>query len=204
MNRFSKSVFAAAVCLAVCATVSAATVSVGIKAGGGFGGVWMANTTASSDPFVNSGLAVQFGDVVTISATGSICLSGAPLCNGPNGQFINSPPHFTALGSDYFGAVIGAIVADDTGSFQAYDATDVAKGILASSVFFIGSNLTFTAQQAGKIYLGVADSDFSDNGGPGFRVTLSSTSPNAVPEPTPLALLAIAALAAGLVRRRAA
>jgi hypothetical protein len=84
-----------------------------------------------------------------------------------------------------FGALVGAIVADVTGRFQAYDAADVANGILATSVFRIGSNFTFTAQQAGKIYLGVADAGFSDNGRPGFRATLSSVLPNAVPEPTP-------------------
>ena len=76
MNRFAKSVFAAAACLAVCASASAAIVNVGIYAGGGFGGVAVANTAANTNPFMNSGLMVQSGDIVTISATGSICLSG--------------------------------------------------------------------------------------------------------------------------------
>lgn len=203
MNRISKSVFAAAACLAVCASASAAPVSVGIFAGGGFGGMSAANTVADTNPFVNSGLTVQSGDTVTITATGSICLSGFCAGNGPDGQVINFPPHYTVLGN-VFGALIGAIVADDSGSFQAYDASDVSNGIAASSVFLIGSNLTFTAQQAGRIYLGISDSAFYDNGGPGFQVTLNSVSATAVPEPTPLALLTVAALAAGLVRRRVA
>jgi 16S rRNA (uracil1498-N3)-methyltransferase len=52
------------------------------------------------------------------------------------------------------------------------------------------------------LYLGISDSAFSDNVGPGFDVTLNATTPSSVPEPGSLALLALGIAGIGYGKRK--
>lgn len=188
------------------ASAQAAQVHVSVFNGGAFGidGSGTANTptTPTMQPFVLAGT-VNAGDVVTLTATGSISLSGPSTPIGPDGVMINLPPHSTVLGN-LFGAVVYTLVPTATALnpiFQAFDALDVPLGISAGQVFLAGSSTTFTAASSGQIWLGVADSSFFDNTGPGFDVSLSVAP---VPLPAPLAMLAAGLLGLGAIRRRRA
>ncbi|WP_271007251.1 PEP-CTERM sorting domain-containing protein [Paucibacter sp. B51] len=200
--------------LALAGAAHAGPVHVGVMNGGGFGGVnGNANTAqqgilSSTLGFVNSGFQVQAGDKVQVTASGTLCLSGNAGCGDANGQVMqglgNGTAHFTGL-NNLFGALVGSIVGDDSGNFQAFDAADVANGISQSSLFALGTNVQFTATRSGRLYLGVSDSAFWDNAGAGFEVTLSRIpSGNQVPEPSSWALAGLALFAAFAARRRGA
>ena len=202
----------AALGLAAASWVQAAPIQVGVMNGGGFGGVNGTPNTAqqglqnSTLGFVNSGFQVQTGDVVQVLATGLLCLSSGTACTNANGLVMPGTgfgtAHYTGL-NNLFGALVGSIVGDDSGNFQAYDAADVSKGIAQSSLFALGSNMQFTANNSGRLYLGVTDSAFWDNTGPGFQVSLSLIpSNNNVPAPSAWALAGLALLGAFAARRR--
>jgi hypothetical protein len=202
---------AAAIGLCFASLVHANPVAVGVMAGGGFGGAYQSANTAqpgvqsSTGAFVNSGLQVQAGDLVSVTATGTMCLSWGTGCYGADG--VNYPSfgigtdHYTAL-NNVFAALVGAIVANDGGTFRAYDAADVANGIAQSALFKLGSNVQFAAASSGRLYLGVSDSAFWDNDGAGFSVNTSILRAAEVPEPASWALVGLAGLAAFTARRR--
>jgi len=188
--------------MSLVSVAQAAPIHVSVYDGGAFGSVGAPNTTADTQPFVFGGL-VNAGDVITLSTTGSMCLSFGNGCAGRDGATINAPPHLSVLGN-IFGALVYAIVPTatvNTSGFQAYDSNDVAVGISASLVQFAGSLITFTATQSGSIFFGVSDSAFWDNSGPGFDVTMTIAPEANVPAPGALALLGLGLFGIGGLRR---
>lgn len=199
-------VFLALFSAAVATSAQAAPIQIGVFNGGAFGvnGAGIANTLATPDmqPFVFGGL-VSAGDNVTITATGNMFLSGSSLPAGPDGVVLNAGLHTTVIGNT-FGALIGTIVTTATANapgFQAYDALDVAVGIEQANVFLIGSSFSFVAGQSGSLYLGISDSAWSDNTGPGYEADVSITPAVPVPAPGPISILSLGLIALGLRRR---
>jgi hypothetical protein len=80
--------------------------------------------------------------------------------------------HFTKVA-----ALIGVFVPQSRVTRSGFHALDGTKdithvGIRPGSLFFVGTGITFTANEAGTLFLGINDSTVSDNSG-GFNVTVS-------------------------------
>lgn len=217
MTRISSILATGALALALSgAAASATTISVSATANGMFG-----NLVTGTNTFV-AGPALAAGDTVQITATGIITL-GENLTTDADGVDVDSSSgkifsfEFTPLeealldlgGTDdtlmeNLGALIGAFVPTaqvNAPNFRASD-DDISYGSLpSSSLFFVGTSLTYTATEAGTLFFGINEGYVLNNSG-AFSVTVDP-SVSAVPLPAGLPLLAGAlALGVGATRRR--
>jgi PA-IL-like protein len=130
---------------------------------------------AANSGWVDTGIEVRAGDLITISATGSASPNGVNNFNGPDGDGGDCGTCISLVpGSRY--ALVGRIGA-------------------AGAPFLVGSSFSATASEAGELFLGFNDDFHGDNGG-SFVVSGS-----VVPEPSLLGAGFAAAAALAMVRR---
>jgi hypothetical protein len=143
--------------------------------------------------WLNTGLWVNTGDVLSIEAIGGISFcSGCPAMGDPDGQVgFPAQPHdvyyYVASDLDRY-SLIGRIGAPPV-------SPDTRHRL--GNPFNVGSEFSGYAFQNGFLYLSVNDSLFSDNSGL-WIVDASST---AVPEPSSLSLLGLSLTALVAARR---
>ncbi len=110
-----------------------------------------------NQPWTDTGITVSQGEAVSFSASGQVTwIAGRPPV-GPDGTMVNS--HWEGrypIRSRGVGALIGRIGP-------------------SGQPFAIGSNASITMPASGELYLGINDSDFSDNGG-GYTVQMARAS----------------------------
>lgn len=189
----------------VAASANAALVTVSSSATGGFGA-----PNAGFTSFVDAYTFGAGGGTVSIIATGTISLfSNNPGYYATADGILLDPviqsPLQEAAGvaggspAANVGALIGIFVAGPLpGGFDAFD-VGVGGDLLASNLFLIGANGSFTTAVAGHLFLGINDS-LADNNVGSFSVSINAAS-TAVPLPG-TAWLAAAGLLALYGQRR--
>jgi hypothetical protein len=125
-----------------------------------------ASTTVSvpgAQPWTDTGVSVQAGDSVSITADGIIRIAGSDPGKTPDG----AP---------------GCIATDSpTDSWEAPGLTcwSMIGQIGSNAAFEVGSNDTFTATSSGELFLGVNDDYFPDNSG-AWSASITDTTPGFV------------------------
>jgi len=131
-------------------------------------------TVSSSGQWTDTGIALNVGDALKISATGSWSADPGDDFTGPDGYSKAWPDNFlnlTDIGvcaycastlTPYWGALIGYIgsAPPATGS---YTSTSILTE--AQKVFFVGSNLGVSVARAGELWLNFNDDAYSNNTG---------------------------------------
>ncbi|MDJ0638167.1 MAG: hypothetical protein QNJ20_04980 [Paracoccaceae bacterium] len=177
----------------------AATFLVTSMASGGYG------STGIFEPFepLVAGPSLASGETVLITATGEIG-TGIGTTVGPNG----SPFTFSGAGQSPLqeAGVAGVPTDQNSVGLMGYfvdaaelpvNAFDSERGgdLPASGLFFVGSELVFTAPSAGTLFFGINDPRASNNSGQ-FTVEVA-----AVPLPAGILLLGSGIVLLGLRRR---
>jgi hypothetical protein len=128
------------------------------------------------------------GTITVTYASGLVTWDGQGDTTGPNGtsactdcdgmQFPLDEAHGIGLrNSKHLGALIGVFVPQSRVQKAGFSALDGTKnvtsvGIMPNGLFFIGTGKTFSAHQAGTLFLGINDTEVGDNSG-GFTVTVT-------------------------------
>ncbi|MGH1457374.1 MAG: hypothetical protein ACRBBT_00580 [Paracoccaceae bacterium] len=191
------------------------TATVGAHNNGHFG-AWL---TAPQDMVY--GFAISAGETAEITASGTLFI-GEGTTVGPDGAFFSATTggvyaseytplqeaEVDAIGGDggpdmpHLGALIAAFVPQalfGSPSFAARD-TDAGGSLASSSLFLVGSALSYTAAEDGVVFFGLNEAYTANNSG-GFSVTFEvGAAP--VPLPAGLPLLASAFAVAGFATRR--
>ena len=182
--------------------VNAALVNVPATASGGFGSQGNPGSTA----FILGQTFAGSGEIITISASGTINLGGT-FVTSPQGITATAGTAFAGTISytpleeslvesgaliiprpagdliENVGALIGVFIPASVASdptFSPFDEDLVALGIPSTDLFMIGFGTTFTAPEAGSLYLGINEW-FAENNSGAFQVTID-------PVPVPAAL----------------
>lgn len=135
--------------------------------------------------FGGTGFNFATGGLLTIAA--GCAVDAAASCTGPDGTagLFRDLPVYSLIG------------------IWSSSATEIDP---LGSAFFVGSSLSFVTPAGASAYLFLAENDgvFSDNGGPGYDVTIDFTpdAPAAVPEPGTLALMGLGVIGLGIFRRK--
>jgi hypothetical protein len=108
----------------------------------------------------DTGLTVRAGDQITFTALGRVVAGRRIGEVGPEG----------AAHSSGFGSIIGTrpVTTAGAGALIGYLRTPDGQ---QTPAFLIGTQMTYTAQAEGRLYLAINDDDYSDNGG-SFSVTI--------------------------------
>ena len=134
------------------------------------------NSSAQSDGgWLDTGIELTVGQQISVSASGSACLSGPNYCCGPDGN--------SSWGTDHGcsnGALMGKVGTGD---------------VVAGDRFCVGSSYNGTAVISGHLFLAFNDTNYSNNTGgfyacikPGSRPSPAPTpamTPTPTPKPTP-------------------
>src|ERR1039457_475314 len=134
----------------ICFIFFALVLLANIVANAGTGSVTF-SVDGTIDGFQDTGVSLQAGEVVNLTASGIVCHNSGSSCADANGW--DRP-------------------TDD--SFLAPGLTEVSLvgKIGSGSPFFVGTSLNLNSGQSGELYLGFNDNYFADNGG-SFLVTIS-------------------------------
>ena len=119
-------------------------------------------------PWTQTGIYIQPGDIVTISASGGVSFSAGSAPSGPAGD---SPDCYT-VASGPWGWRLRPYVANEL------PCTSLLGRIREDgTVFYAGAQTTFHAATGGQLFLGVNDNYFGDNSGYWTAEVTVSTSP---------------------------
>jgi len=137
-------------------------------------------------PWTDTGIFVQAGDELVISATGSVSWGGAS--TDPNGVGTFRDGTQTLPSVVVPTAIIDSLIGKIGGTTAIGDGNPVPQGAPGKGAGFVGSSYDEIISQSGELFLGYNDDLFGDNSG-GYNVSIS-----VVPEPSLAALAAAGSL----------
>jgi len=113
-------------------------------------------TVPGSQPWTETGIYLQRGDVVTVSASGGVSFSAGSAPTGPAGE----QPDCLTVANGPYGWRASPYVANQLPCMAL-----LGRVGQNGTIFYIGAETAFRAATAGELFLGVNDNNFGDNSG---------------------------------------